>query len=229
VPFGRKVHLAPFRRCVSSRSSGMRTCFHIAPNLVSSCLVTTKTGFGRSLINLRLSSAATLSNFLSAWPSNTVALFVKVTVKTRSSKASFPLKVTIVRPPSGDPDADPQEYWLLLCTLYGLQRSPRHWYNKINAILRLIGLTPSLEDPCLYSGYIQDPSDPSGIKLECPLSLGLYVDDFVYFSEDPAVEALFCWLLAEHCKVDFMGIINWFLGVYFSWQLTPSAVTIHLN
>jgi hypothetical protein len=31
-----------------------------------------------------------------------------------------PDEVTIVRPPLGDPDADPQEYWLLLHTLYGL-------------------------------------------------------------------------------------------------------------
>jgi hypothetical protein len=28
-------------------------------------------------------------------------------------------EVTVVRPPSCDPDADPQEYWLLLRTLYG--------------------------------------------------------------------------------------------------------------
>ncbi len=140
-----------------------------------------------------------------------------------------PEEVTFVHPPFGDPDADPQEHWLLLCTLYGFRRSLRHWYDEINAILQSIGLTPSLEDPCLYSGYIQDPSDPLGIKSECPLSLGLYVDNFVYFSKDPAVEALFCWLLAERCKVDFMGIINWFLRVHFSWQLTPLAVTVHLN
>jgi hypothetical protein len=44
-------------------------------------------------------------------------------------------KVTIVCPPSGDPDANPQEYWLLWCTLFGLRRSPHHWYNKNNAIL----------------------------------------------------------------------------------------------
>ncbi len=43
----------------------------------------------------------------------------------------------------------------------------------------------------------------------------MYVDDFVYFLEDPAVEALFCCLLAEHCKVDFMGIVEWFLGVHY--------------
>ncbi len=62
-----------------------------------------------------------------------------------------------------------------------------------------------------------------------PLSLGMYVDDFVYFLEDPAVEALFCHLLTERCKVDFMGIIEWFLGVHFLWRITPSSVDVHLN
>jgi hypothetical protein len=80
---------------------------------------------------------------------------------------------------------------------YSLRRSPRHWYDKINAILISIGLKPSLEDPCLYSGFIQDPSDPSLAKSISPLTLGLYVDDFLYFSEDPSVKALFCPLLAE--------------------------------
>jgi hypothetical protein len=87
-----------------------------------------------------------------------------------------------VCPPFSDPAAEPHKYWLLWRTLYGLQRSPCHWYNKINAILRSIHLTPLLEDTCLYSGFIQDPLDPSGTKSESPLSLGLYVNDFVYFS-----------------------------------------------
>jgi hypothetical protein len=62
-----------------------------------------------------------------------------------------------------------------------------------------------------------------------PLSLGLYINNFVYFLEDPAVEALFCCLLAKHCKVDFIGIVEWFLGVRFSWQVTASLVAVHLN
>ena len=101
-----------------------------------------------------------------------------------------PDEITIICPPSGNPDADPNKYWLLLKTLYGLHQSPRHWYDKINTILISIGLTPSLEDPCLYSGFIQDPSDPSSVKSTSPLTLGLYVDNFVYF-EDPFIEALF--------------------------------------
>jgi hypothetical protein len=30
-------------------------------------------------------------------------------------------------------------------------------------------------------------------------------------------------------QVDFMGLINWFLGIHFLWRITPLLVTIHLN
>jgi hypothetical protein len=72
----------------------------------------------------------------------------------------------------------------------------------------LIGLTPSLEDPCLYTGFVRDPANPSATITTAPLSLGIYVNNFVYFSPDPAIEALFCCLLAKQCKVDFMGIVE---------------------
>ena len=57
----------------------------------------------------------------------------------------------------------------------------------------------------------------------------MYVDDFVYFSDDPKVKALFCRLLSKRCKVDSMGIVEWFLGVHFSWRVTPDSVDVHLN
>jgi hypothetical protein len=95
-----------------------------------------KTGFGPDLISLRQSSEGTHSIFSSAWLFNIVVLFVKAIARTRFAKCILPPEeVTIVCPPSGDPDADPQEYWLLLRTLYGLRRSPRHRYDKINVIL----------------------------------------------------------------------------------------------
>jgi hypothetical protein len=141
-----------------------------------------------------------------------------------------PEETTIVQPPSGDPDATKDEYWLLLKTLYGLCRSPRHWYEKIDAtILRSIGLTPSSYDPCLYSGFVQDPKDPSVSPSSMPLSMGLYVDDFVFFLKDPADEALFKCLLREWIKVDFKGLVEWFLGIHFSWRITKSTVDVHIN
>ncbi len=141
----------------------------------------------------------------------------------------LPEETMIICPPSGDPDADPNKFWLLLKILYGLRCSPRYWYNKINAILISIGLTYSLEDPCLYSGFIKDPSNPSSENSTSPLTLGLYINDFVYFSEDPSVKSLFRCLLAEHCKVDFMDVVKWFLGIHFARRITPSLVSVHLN
>ncbi len=85
----KKVPLEPFLQCVSSQSSGMKICFHTMPSPASLFWLTTKTGSGPSLINLCLSSGVILSVSLSAWPSNTVALFVKVTAKTHSAKASY--------------------------------------------------------------------------------------------------------------------------------------------
>jgi hypothetical protein len=102
-----------------------------------------------------------------------------------------PEEIMIVCPPLGDPDAAKDEYWLLQKTLYELRRSPRHWYEKIDSILRSISLTPNAHHPCLYTGFVRDPRNPSAPHSDVPLSLGIYVDDFVYFLEDPNVEVLF--------------------------------------
>ncbi len=67
-------------------------------------------------------------------------------------------------------------------------------FDQIHMILA------SMRNPCNSS------ASPSPVLL----SLGLYVDDFVYFSEDPSVEALFKLLLQERVKVDFMGLVEWF-------------------
>ena len=103
---------------------------------------------------------------------------------------------------------------------YGLRQSPRHWYEKIDSILRLIGLIPNTHDPCFYTSIIHNPHNPSAAQSSAPLSIGLSVDDFVYFSEDLEVESLFERLLQDHVKVDFMGLIEWFLGIHFSWCFT---------
>jgi hypothetical protein len=140
-----------------------------------------------------------------------------------------PEEITIVWPPSGDQDAAKDKYWLLQKILYGLRCSPRHWYEKIDSILRSIGLTPNAHDPCLCNGFVRDPRNPSAPHLNVPLSLGLYVNDFVYFSENPDVEVLFEHLLQERVKVDYMGLVEWFLGIHFSWRFTSSQVDIHLK
>ncbi len=76
---------------------------------------------------------------------------------------------------------------------------------------------------------MRDRCNPSAPHSDVPLSLGLYVDDFVYFSEDPGVEVLFERLLQERVKVDFMGLVEWFLGIHFLLRFTSSRVDVHLN
>jgi hypothetical protein len=92
-----------------------------------------------------------------------------------------------------------------------------------------MGLHQNAYDPCLFSGQVIDPSDSLDPPTSSHLTLGLYVDDFVYFSEDPAVEAKFERLLKQETTVDFMGTVEWFLGTHFQWLVTPDLVQVHLS
>ncbi len=114
-------------------------------------------------------------------------------------------------------------------TLYGLRRSPWHWYEKIDSILGSIGLIPNAHDLCFYTNIVWHPHNPSATQSSAPLSIFLYVDDFVYVSKDPEVESLFERLLQDQVKVDFMELVEWFLGIHFSWHFTPSKADVHLN
>jgi hypothetical protein len=84
-------------------------------------------------------------------------------------------------------------------------------------------------DPCLFSGNIIDPSDPSVSPSSSPLTLGLYVDDFDYFLADPEVKAKFEQLLQQYSTVNYMGMVEWFLGTHFQWLVNPSDVKVHLS
>ena len=164
-----------------------------------------------------------------------MAIQQRRTLKQGDCKNAFcqgilpPDEITIVKPPIGDPDAKKDEYWLLKRTLYGLRRSPKHWYDKIRKILTSLGLQQNAYDPCLFSGLVIDPSDPTDSPTSSPLTLGLYVDDFVYFSNDPEVEAKFERLLKQFSTVDFMGTVEWFLGTHFQWLVSPDVVKVHLS
>lgn len=92
-----------------------------------------------------------------------------------------------------------------------------------------MGLMQNPYDPCLFTGCLTDPDDPSATPSTEPITIGLYVDDFVYFSADDAVEKKFERLLAKSLAVDFMGTVEWFLGIHFQWKVTPSEVACHMN
>ena len=89
----------------------------------------------------------------------------------------------ICKPPAGCPITPPNTYLLLRKTLYGLKRSPRHWYNLAKKHLELIGLSPCPNAPCIFSGSLFEGG--------AVIYVSLYVDDFLYFSTDEATEKEF--------------------------------------
>jgi hypothetical protein len=131
-------------------------------------------------------------------------------------------ELVVVTPPPGCPISAPGTYWKLKKTLYGLRRSPRHWFNSFRGHLLSMGFKQCAHDPCIFIGA--HPDFPT-----IPIYVGCYVDDFVYYSTSDDVEKWFETGLAERVKVDFMGTVSWFLGIFFDWKVTSSYVSVHLS
>ena len=128
----------------------------------------------------------------------------------------------ICRPPAGCPLTPKSAYWKLKKTLYGLKRSPRHFYELAKKILLSIGFTMHPSSPCIFVGNLI-PGEP-------PVYLGLYVDDFIYFSESEAAEKKFEQLFGAKINTDFNGPIQWFLGIKFEMSRNENnQITILLT
>ncbi|KAL7481483.1 hypothetical protein ACHAWX_000154 [Stephanocyclus meneghinianus] len=102
-------------------------------------------------------------------------------------------------PPVGNPEHGKGNYWLLNKTLYELRHSPHHWYNMFCAALKDIGLEQSVHVPCLFSGNLTSDTSPTS---KSKLHVGIYVDNFLFYSEDPAAEKAFQQQLAKKVVVD---------------------------
>ena len=128
----------------------------------------------------------------------------------------------IIRAPKGCPITPPRTLLLLKKTLYGLRRSPRHWYETCKAALVKIGLKPLPNSPCIFTGIL--------IEGEPPIYLGLFVDDFIYYSKCKEVEILFEEKFGACFDVDFQGDVTHFLGLNFTCtRETDGHVSIFLN
>ena len=127
----------------------------------------------------------------------------------------------MVKPPKGCPLTHPNSLWRLRKTLYGLVRSPLHWYNNISSFFKSIGLTNSPNSPCVFTGTIL-PNEP-------PIYVGLYVDDFAFFSCSDAVEAHFRTLLNSEYTVSYDDSLEWFLGMKFDWTETDDTLKCHVH
>ena len=132
-----------------------------------------------------------------------------------------PDEVCVVTPPKGCPFSKPGTYWRLKKTLYGLRRSPRHWYQTFSGVLQDLGLRKCPHEPCLFVGKA-----PTGGTIY----FGTYVDDCAYFGTDDETEAWFEKALGDKLKIDFMGPLSYYLGVHYVWGRTSDGrLTVHLS
>ena len=89
-----------------------------------------------------------------------------------------------------------------------------------------MGLQQSIHDPCLFSGHLASEQNKSK---QNEIHIGIYVDDFVFYSLDDATELAFQEQLKSFVKVDFMGAVDYFLGTSFTWQHLPQGhLAVHL-
>ena len=96
----------------------------------------------------------------------------------------------------------------------------------ITNVLKTMNLKPSHHDPCLFSGIINE-TDPMSTRKE--IFVGAYVDDFVFYSKDPAEEEQFKTALQDKLKVDFIGNTDYFLVTAFTWLSHDDGhVSVHL-
>ena len=72
-----------------------------------------------------------------------------------------------------------------------------------------MGLTPSKHEPCLLSVVIDYGTHP--LTPRHKIHVGLYVNDFVFFSESDAEEYSFKHPLNDKVTPDFMGDVDLFL------------------
>ena len=60
--------------------------------------------------------------------------------------------------------------------------------------------------------------------------LGLYVENFVYYSTSDEFEEWFEQGLQSKVKIDFMGTVSWFLEQVYEWFITSNnQVTCHIS
>ena len=131
-------------------------------------------------------------------------------------------EVVIVRPPPHCPLSPPNTYWRLRKTLYGLRRSPRHWYSLVKTVMGKMHLFPCPHAPCLFFG--------SPVPNEAPIYVVIYVDDMCYFSTSDLVEHWFESTLQSYLRIDFMGEVSWFLGTHYAWSCLPNgSLRVHMS
>jgi hypothetical protein len=93
----------------------------------------------------------------------------------------------------------------ILSAMQGQPKLPRLWEKYTNAILRDLGLTPTVHEPCLYSGVIASQR----------IVFMQQVDNFAIAAPDKKTSDILLDLINEQVSIPFkrQGLLNMFNGI----------------
>ena len=89
------------------------------------------------------------------------------------------------------------------CSLYGLKKAPRAWFERFASVVTAAGFSPSDHDPALFVHL-----SASGRTL-----LLLYVDDMIITSDDSEYIDFVKARLSEQFLMSDLGPLCYFLGI----------------
>lgn len=108
---------------------------------------------------------------------------------------------TYVEAPEGYPQGDGDNVLLLKRSLYGLQQSPRLWYQRLRFSLESRGWKASQYDQSVFI-------HPDGMYMT------VYVDDLLIFGPDEAKITKVKQSLSEEFKMTDLGLCSYYLGIH---------------
>ena len=156
----------------------MKISFPFGQNCRSMSLGSTNIASGARVTGMSWFYTATPFTFMSVWRSMRIVLFVKATVKMHFVKAFFPvtrlllfaLLPAILRP-------SPMNTGFY--AIPSMDSATAHNISIKNHQNTQVHRSHSFhQEPCLFTGFVMDPCDPSTPASSTPLTLGLYIDDF---------------------------------------------------
>lgn len=97
----------------------------------------------------------------------------------------------------------------LLKSLYGLQESPRMWYDCFNEYIKKIGFERSNYDYCLYVNN----------KFKDPAYILLFVDDMLICCKDKRIIEEIKEKLSDRFKMKDMGKVSKYIGIEIDYDI----------
>ena len=106
------------------------------------------------------------------------------------------------------------ELCLLQKAIYGLKQAPRQWYATMRDHLLSLGFSQALSDPCIF--VLTENATT--------MTIGVYVDDLLYFGDDTLVQRVMS-SLQDKFDITLLGLATHFLSIHIN-QSIPGTTTL---